>query len=79
MKPQLLKGSPLAVALSLAIAFPAAAADNSDGHAAAVTATSTTLAATDLDKVEVRGYRAGYNVEETRTATRTNAAYHAHH
>lgn len=74
MKPQLLKGSPLAVALSLAIAFPAAAADNSDGHAAAVTATSTTLAATDLDKVEVRGYRAGYNVEETRTATRTNTA-----
>ena len=75
MKPHLLKGSPLAVALSLAIAFPAVAADETEGHPAAVTATSTALAAaTDLDKIEVRGYRAGYNIEETRTATRTNTA-----
>lgn len=75
MKPQLLKGSPLAVALSLAIAFPAAAADEGEGHVTVATAASANLAApTDLDKVEVRGYRAGYNVEETRTATKTNTA-----
>ena len=74
MKPQILKGSPLAIALSLAIAFPVVAADETEGHVAAATAASANLAATDLDKVEVHGYRAGYNIEETRTATRTNTA-----
>ena len=73
MKPQFPKESPLAIALSLALAFPALA-DDDTGNPATIAATSAVLAPIDLDTIQVRGYRAGYNVEETRTATRTDTA-----
>ena len=49
--------SPLAGAILLALSFSAAAAGPSP---------------TDLDRVEVRGYRAAYTSQTTRTATRTD-------
>lgn len=75
MKSHLPKGSPLAVALSLAIAFPAFAASEGEGHVGTATAASATLAApTDLDKVEVHGvHLTGYDPKTTRTATKTDA------
>ena len=75
MKPQLPKGSPLAIALSLAIAFPALAANEGEGHVGTATVASANLGApTDLDKIEVHGVHVtGYDPKTSRTATKTDA------
>ena len=75
MKPQLPKGSPLAIALSLAIAFPALAATEGEGHVSTATVVAANLGApTDLDKIEVHGVHVtGYDPKTSRTATKTDA------
>ena len=69
MKPQLPKGSPLAIAV------PALAANEGEGHVGTATVASANLGApTDLDKIEVHGVHVtGYDPKTSRTATKTDA------